>query len=77
MSGTIPAHAEGDKVMAKVLKCRDVGVDCDFVVRGATVEEILVKAEEHARKDHGYSDIPTELAEKVKAAIQEEEAAAG
>jgi predicted small metal-binding protein len=61
--------------MAKLLKCRDVGVDCDFVARGATVEEILEKAREHARQDHGFQDIPPELLDKVKAAIRDEEAA--
>ena len=61
--------------MAKVLNCRDVGVDCDFVARGATVEEVLEKAKEHACKDHGYADIPPELADKVRAAIHDEEAA--
>jgi len=50
--------------MAKVLKCRDVGVDCDFVARGATVEEVLEKAKEHAGKDHGFADIPPELADE-------------
>ena len=58
--------------MAKVLRCRDVGVDCDFVTRGATEEEILEKAREHARKDHGFQDIPPELANKVKASIRDE-----
>ena len=61
--------------MTKVLKCRDVGVDCDFVARGATVEEVLVKAKEHAGKDHGFADIPPELVDKVKASIRDEEAA--
>jgi predicted small metal-binding protein len=61
--------------MAKVLKCRDVGVDCDFVIRGATVEEVMEKAREHAGKEHGFADIPPDLAEKAKAAIQDEAAA--
>lgn len=61
--------------MIKILKCRDVGVDCDFVARGATVEEVMEKAKEHAGKVHGFSDIPPELAEKAKAAIRDEEAA--
>jgi predicted small metal-binding protein len=61
--------------MSKVLKCRDVGVDCDFVARGATVEEVLEKTKEHART-HGFEDIPPELADKVKAAIHDEEASA-
>jgi predicted small metal-binding protein len=61
--------------MAKVLTCRDVGVDCDFVARGATVDEVLEKAREHATKEHGFADIPPELVEQVKAAIRDEEAA--
>jgi predicted small metal-binding protein len=61
--------------MSKVLTGRDVGVDCDFVARGATVDEVMAKAAEHAAKDHGYSEIPPELAEKAKAAIRDEEAA--
>jgi predicted small metal-binding protein len=61
--------------MTKVLKCRDVGVDCDFVARGATVEEVMEKARDHAAKDHGFADIPADLAEKAKAAIRDEEVA--
>jgi predicted small metal-binding protein len=61
--------------MGKVLKCRDVGVDCDFVARGATEAEVMEKAREHGRKDHGYADIPPELVDKAKAAIRDEEAA--
>lgn len=39
--------------MQKILKCRDVGVDCDFEASGKTEQEVLKKAAEHARKDHG------------------------
>lgn len=58
--------------MAKVLKCRDVGVDCDFEARGATEQEIIQKAREHAKAAHGFNDIPPELADKVRAAIRDE-----
>ena len=61
--------------MTKVLTCRDVGVDCDFVARGATVEEVMEKASRHAAKDHGFAEIPPELADKARAAIRDEEAA--
>ena len=61
-----------EDAMTKVLRCRDVGVDCDFVARGATEEEILQKAREHARKDHGFQDIPPELVDKVKTSIRDE-----
>ncbi|MBI2486563.1 MAG: DUF1059 domain-containing protein [Deltaproteobacteria bacterium] len=58
--------------MAKVICCRDVGVDCDFEARGETVEEILNKCAEHAQKDHGMKEIPKELVEKVRAAMHDE-----
>ncbi|MBI2956544.1 MAG: DUF1059 domain-containing protein [Acidobacteria bacterium] len=58
--------------MAKVLRCRDVGVDCDFEARGNSVEDILKQAEAHAKKDHGFPGIPPALLEQVKAAIRDE-----
>jgi len=61
--------------MTKVLRCRDVGVDCDFVARGATEDEVMMKAREHACADHGFTGIPPELADRVKAAIYDEDSA--
>ena len=29
--------------MAKIIRCREVGVDCDFEARGATEQEVLDK----------------------------------
>jgi predicted small metal-binding protein len=58
--------------MTKVLTCREVGMDCDFVARGNTEEEIMAQAAAHARKDHGFETIPPDVAEKVKAAIHDE-----
>ena len=43
--------------MKKILKCRDVGVDCDFEASGKTEEEVLKKATEHARKDHNIKRV--------------------
>jgi predicted small metal-binding protein len=40
----------------KVLACRDAGVDCDYVARGATDEEVLRDAAQHAKAVHGYTD---------------------
>jgi predicted small metal-binding protein len=56
----------------KYIRCRDVGVDCDFVARGATEEDILRQCAEHAKSDHGMEQIPPELAQRVRAAIQDE-----
>ncbi len=58
--------------MAKVLRCRDVGMDCDFVARGETEEEILRQAAEHADKDHGMKEIPEDVLAQVRAAIHDE-----
>jgi predicted small metal-binding protein len=41
----------------KVLSCKDVGVDCDFRAQGRTAGEVLRRAAEHARKDHGIKKV--------------------
>jgi predicted small metal-binding protein len=60
--------------MAKVVTCRDVGVDCDFVARGATEQDILEQCAEHGRKEHGMNELPADLAEKVRGAMRDEAA---
>ena len=61
--------------MTMVVKCRDVGIDCDFEARGQNAQEVMKKCAEHARQEHGMQEIPAEVAAKVKAAIHEEKAA--
>jgi predicted small metal-binding protein len=58
--------------MSKVVKCRDVGVDCDFEARGETEQEVLQKCGEHAKSAHGMDQIPADLAVKVRASIHDE-----
>ncbi len=58
--------------MANVIRCRDVGVDCDFEAKGNTVEEVMEKTRKHAREGHGFTDIPPELVDKVKSLIRDE-----
>jgi predicted small metal-binding protein len=43
------------------LTCRDVGVDCDFVACGDTVEETIAACAEHAETNHGMMSFPPEL----------------
>jgi predicted small metal-binding protein len=57
--------------MGKLLKCRDVGVDCDFEARGKSEEEILQAAGKHASQDHGM-EVTEELVEKVRSVIRDE-----
>jgi predicted small metal-binding protein len=56
--------------MTKEIRCRDVGVDCDWAVTGETEEEIMKKAAEHAKKAHGMNEIPQELVQRVREAIR-------
>jgi predicted small metal-binding protein len=56
--------------MAKQLRCRDVGLDCDFEASGNTEEEVLQQASAHARTVHQIADMPPELAAKVRGAIR-------
>jgi len=68
----VPTEDEGRCKMAKILRCRDVGMDCDFETRAATEEEILKKAAAHAQSVHSMKVIPKEILEKVRAAIRDE-----
>ena len=53
------------------LKCKDVGVECDFEIKGASSEEeIMQMAAIHAKIAHNMDQIPPEMAAKAKAAIK-------
>ena len=56
----------------KVLKCRDVGVDCDEVIHGHNEAEIMQKAAQHAAGCHQGVKITPELKAKLVAAIKDE-----
>lgn len=58
--------------MAKVLLCKDLGTDCDFVARGETEEELFKVVVEHGAQVHGMTDVPPEMIEKAKSLIKDE-----
>ena len=60
--------------MAKIVSCKDVGQNCDFVARGETEQDILQQCTEHARTAHNMTEIPPEVAEKLRGAIRDEAA---
>lgn len=57
--------------MTKVLRCKDVGMDCDFEAKGETAEDIMKQAAKHAKEEHGMDVIPAEVAEKCQKAIRD------
>jgi predicted small metal-binding protein len=58
--------------MAKVVHCKDVGFDCDGVIRAATEEEVLAQAAEHAQTVHGLKEVTPEVVAAVRAAVRHE-----
>jgi predicted small metal-binding protein len=57
------------------VNCRDVGVDCDYVAKGETEEDLMKDAGRHAVKDHGYKeeDIMTpEMKENIRSHIRKQ-----
>jgi predicted small metal-binding protein len=57
--------------MAKVVKCREVGLDCNFVARADTEEEILVQIAAHANTTHGVQDMPEDVITRVRSVIRD------
>jgi predicted small metal-binding protein len=58
--------------MGKVLRCSEVSVDCDFVARGKTEEEVLKKAAEHAKTYHNIKKITNDHIRKWFEAIYDD-----
>ena len=59
--------------MGKIIDCNKVNPssDCHHVVRGATEEEVLEAAKEHAR-EHGFKEVTPELIAMIKSNIRDE-----
>jgi predicted small metal-binding protein len=60
--------------VAKVLRCRDLGLNCSKEIRAESEDELLRLAADHAEKDHGMpaANIPPSILAMVKAAIRNE-----
>ena len=58
--------------MTKVVHCRDVGFDCDGVIRAESEAEALAQVAVHAKQVHGIEAVPPEVVEKVRAVMREE-----
>jgi predicted small metal-binding protein len=62
---------KGDGSMGKMLRCSDVGIECDAVIQAETEDELMQKVVKHAKDIHSITEITPEIAAKVKAAIQD------
>jgi predicted small metal-binding protein len=55
----------------KELRCSDLMPGCSFRAEGKDVDEVMKKAVDHAKKDHGMTQIPPDVAQKAQAAIRD------
>lgn len=52
-------------------KCKDVGMNCNFEIKGASTEqEILEQIKAHAKHAHNISEVSADLENKIKKAIK-------
>lgn len=58
--------------MTKVVHCRDIGFDCDGVVRAETEEEALKQVAAHAKAVHDLETVSEEIVAKVRQVMQDE-----
>jgi predicted small metal-binding protein len=59
-------------IMALVVRCKDVGFDCDGVIKAETESELMQQVAEHAKSAHGVEEVTDEIVEKVKSVITNE-----
>jgi len=53
------------------LKCKDIGMKCDFEIKGASSrDEVMQLAALHAKLAHNMQTIPPEVQSKVSGAIR-------
>ena len=57
--------------MTKTLNCDDVMPGCPTVIEGRDENEVMTRAAEHARNDHGIQEITPEVGQKAQAAIRD------
>jgi len=60
-----------EESMEKLLKCRNLGLDCDFEACGENAEETLKTAMDHARAIHGLKDISEKDLARARSTIQD------
>ena len=54
----------------KEVSCRESGVDCDFVVRATSLQEIVEIAAIHAKNVHGMLGFGEELYMKMRSLVR-------
>ena len=62
--------------MKKVIRCRDIGYDCDGILHAYNEEELLSKVAAHALEQHGLRRVTPDVIEKLRFVMQDGDVAA-
>jgi predicted small metal-binding protein len=61
--------------------CKDMGLNCSFIVKGETIEEVTAKALDHVREKHvddfNFIQSPAQIEEMQKALARSTRVVAG
>lgn len=57
--------------MEKVIHCRDVGFDCEGVIRAKNEEEAMQMAAHHAKEVHGVHNVTPDMIQKIKSVMRD------
>lgn len=52
------------------ITCRDVGIECEFAARGATVEEVIEHCASHGRSQHQMHSFGPDIFVKMRQSIR-------
>ena len=58
--------------MAKIVHCRDLGRECDFLVRELTDDELVEKMAAHLSRIHSVKALSPDEREQIRSVIRDE-----
>lgn len=67
----VPDRPAERRMVAKEMRCADVGMDCDFVAHAESTDELMQQVAAHAADAHGITEISDELAAQVQSLIRD------
>ncbi len=57
--------------MAKTIRCKDLGLDCDYEARADDPDELLELVADHAHRSHDLGELSEEMVEKIRRAMRD------
>lgn len=58
--------------MTLVVRCREIGFDCDGVIKAEDEDDLMKQVAAHAGEVHNVTEVTPELVEKVRSVVHEE-----